>query len=240
VSNRERILNALKGSLLPLDDDQLSQRSGVTPRQTVNIVCRQLAVEGLLRRTQGVEGKIVNHLASMESPSEPSPPGDSEALAPALPRPNYNTAQASSVEPGSSHEQRMAETVMLEMLSESLGVQLRPRRWRHPSGSRVELDGADEELTVLVECWAHQGPAKVAQKYKLMNDAVKLHWVAESVVPRPELLIICVSDPAAIKHLQGSSWQGAAIADLGVTLKVVQLPEPVVASVLAAQKRQYR
>ena len=48
------------------------------------------------------------------------------------------------------------------------------------------------------------------------------------------------SDPAAIKHLQGSSWHGAAIAYLGVTLEVVELPQDVVLRILAAQKRQYR
>lgn len=142
--------------------------------------------------------------------------------------------------PGASHEQRMAETIMLRLLSESLGVQLRPRKLHHPSGARVELDGADEQLTTLVECWAHQGPAKVAQKSKLVTDAVKLHWVAQSLSPAPERLILCVSDPAAIKHLQGSSWHGAAIAYLGVSLEVVQLPQDVVVGIVAAQKRQYR
>ncbi|GAA3870368.1 hypothetical protein GCM10022275_19710 [Tessaracoccus defluvii] len=46
---------------------------------------------------------------------------------------------------------------------------------------------ADQQLTTLVECWAHQGPAKVAQKSKLVTDAVKLHWVAQSLSPAPDL-----------------------------------------------------
>ncbi len=83
-------------------------------------------------------------------------------------------------------------------------------------------------------------PAKVAQKYKLMNDAMKLHWIAKDLAPTPEQLILCVSDEAAIHHLRGKSWQGQAIADLGVNLHVVAIPADVVASVSAAQKRQYR
>jgi hypothetical protein len=68
---------------------------------------------------------------------------------------------------GSSHEQRAAESIMLAALAQALDLTLSPRRLHHPSGARVELDGADPDLRVLVECWAHQGPAKVAQKYKL-------------------------------------------------------------------------
>ncbi len=92
---------------------------------------------------------------------------------------------------------------------------------------------------MLVECWAHQGPTKVAQKYKLVNDATKLSWIARSL-PRPPRLVLCVSDEAAVKHLRGRSWQGQAIRDLGVEIEVVQLPDDVVASISAAQRRQYR
>src|SRR3954447_24343214 len=130
--------------------------------------------------------------------------------------------------------------MMLTVLSGRLGVELSPRRIQHPSGARVELDGADRDLTVLVECWAHQGPAKVAQKYKLMNDATKLGWVAGTLQPRPHRLILCVSDEAAVKHLRGKSWQGQAIASLGVELAVVNLPRHVIEGIERAQKRQFR
>lgn len=140
---------------------------------------------------------------------------------------------------GSSAEQRGAERVMLDLLGERLGVDLHTRRLTHATGAYVDIDGADRELTVLVECWAHQGPAKVAQKYKLVNDATKLSWIARSL-PRPPRLVLCVSDEAAVKHLRGRSWQGQAIRDLGVEIEVVQLPDDVVASISAAQRRQYR
>ncbi len=237
MTNREKILSAMRVSSRPLDDDQLSQRSGVTPRQTVNMICRRLATEGLLLRTVGPDGKIVNELMSPPAYS----PDDSELTpTPRLSALSDDTMEAPHGGPGSSHEQRGAEATMLELLSESLGVQLLPRKLKFASGVRVELDGADEGLTVLVECWAHQGPAKVAQKSKLVTDAVKLHWVAQSLTPAPEKLILCVSDPAAIKHLRGTSWQGAAITALGITLEVVELQQGLVASIVAAQKRQYR
>jgi len=103
----------------------------------------------------------------------------------------------------------------------------------------VEIDGADEGLTVLVECWAHQGSAKVAQKSKLVVDATKLSWIAKSLVPAPQRLILCVSDPAAVGHLSGVSWQAQAIRELGVEIEIVSLGPAVVAALNDAQKRQY-
>lgn len=44
-----------------LDDDQLSRQTGITPRQTVNIAARRLEAQGLIRRSHGPLGKIVNH-----------------------------------------------------------------------------------------------------------------------------------------------------------------------------------
>ncbi len=148
--------------------------------------------------------------------------------------------EESTLDPGDSSAQRLAEPAMLAVLSGELGVELKPRRLHHRDGAKVELDGADDDLTVLVECWAHQGAAKVAQKYKLVNDAMKLQWVASWLDPKPEKLIICVSDELAIKHLRGKSWQGRAISFAGVDLHVVNLDGAVVDSILDAQKRQFR
>jgi len=141
---------------------------------------------------------------------------------------------------GSSHEQRRAEAAMLRVLGARLGVTLAPRRLGHPSGAAVQIDGTSPDLDVLVECWAHQGKAKVAQKYKLVNDATKLAWIAKALDRPPARLILCVSDELAVAHLRGRSWQGAAIRELGVELEVVDLPADLVGVLWAAQKRQYR
>lgn len=149
-------------------------------------------------------------------------------------------ASETGVLAGGSHEQRTAEPIMLALLGEALGVELAPRRLTDLDGVRVEIDGASPDLSILVECWAHQGTAKVAQKNKLANDALKLQWVASWLYPKPERLIICVSDEDAVRHLRGKSWQGKAIAAAGVELHVVTLPPEVVESIYAAQQRQYR
>jgi hypothetical protein len=120
-------------------------------------------------------------------------------------------------------------------------MRLDPVRITVPSGERVEVDGADASSTVLVECWAHQGAPKVAQRHKVINDAFKLAWIATTVYPRPQL-ILCLSDPAAAAPFlpTAKSWPARAIQDAGITIKVVTLPEEVRQRVLDAQRRQFR
>jgi len=234
MKNRARVLAEVLRSSTPPDDDQLAERLGIEPRQAVNHICRRLEAEGLLRRRVGSGGKIVN-IALAPGPSVRC---DVAAATPGL-DPSPTAAPADLA--GDSQEQRAAESVMLAELSLVVGVALQPRPFRHPSGARVELDGASEDLTVLAECWAHQGPAKVAQKNKLVNDAMKLHWIARTMPHhQARRLILCVSDETAVRHLRGRSWQGQAIADLGVKIVVVELPKDVAEAVAAAQKRQYR
>jgi len=208
--------------------------------------------EQALVRVSGPDGKIVNALRGTDAaqatshggpggaaesgttPARALPPGDSSEQRRA------ERAMLDALAPGDSSEQRRAERAMLDALGERLGLVLNPRRLERPGGVRVEVDGADDDLTVLVECWAHQGPAKVAQKYKLVNDAVKLHWIGSTASSTPPRRIICVTDAAAVQHLQGRSWQAQAIRDLGVEIAVVELPEPLRAAVAAAQDRQFR
>ena len=106
-----------------------------------------------------------------------------------------------------------------------LGRNLNPARLTVPSGERVEVDGADADRSILVECWAHQGPPKSAQRHKVLADAFKLTWIATTMYPRPRL-IFCLSDPlAAAPFLPGArSWAARAFQDRGVTISVVDLP----------------
>jgi hypothetical protein len=57
-----RVLEELRRSQFALDDDELARRLGVSPRQTINQVCRRLQRVGRLHRYVGSSGKIVNDL----------------------------------------------------------------------------------------------------------------------------------------------------------------------------------
>lgn len=84
MTNADRILAAL-GRHGPLSDAMLRKLSGVEPHQQVNQICRRLAAQGQIRRSQSVGGPIVNQLApgpiagrmadplSAPSPSRPRP-----------------------------------------------------------------------------------------------------------------------------------------------------------------------
>ena len=72
-----------------IDDDEISQLTGITPRQQVNQICRRLERQGVLRRSRGSRGKIVNALvgaprakvsrASVAPASELPPPSGTPA-----------------------------------------------------------------------------------------------------------------------------------------------------------------
>jgi len=240
TTNRDKVLHLIRTSAEALDDDQISRQTGITPRQSVNIVCRALVQDELIRRVVGPSGKIVNQWVGDESAATPS------AAAAGQPVHHVTQGRVLAVEvdeqpPGSSHEQREAERVLLDLLGERLGLRLDPARITIPSGARVEIDGTDSARSVLVECWAHQGPPKAAQKHKVLSDALKLTWIATTVYPRPRL-ILCMSDPAAAAPFSvgARSWASQALADLGVEVAVVELPEATRAAILAAQHRQFR
>ena len=103
----------------------------------------------------------------------------------------------------------------------------------------VQLDGyAHRRQRVCVEIRSRQGPAKGAQKHKVMTDMCKLLHV-ESLLGRPCRKILAVADEAAVAFLRGS-WQGKFAKGVGIELRVVKIPEKLRDKTLAAQERQYR
>lgn len=220
----ERIVQELLRTRLPLDDDELARRLDVRPRQTINHACRRLEQSRRLRRYIGPSGKIVNELRPGTVPASPL------------------VAQTILPEPaaGDSAVQRRAEGIMLGLLGERVGCVLRPRRFSLPDGVRVEVDGADEYLTVLVEAWAHQGPPKAAQKHKVLADAMRLLFVASTLAVPPRL-VLCLSDGEAARHFTTArSWASAALRAFDINVEVVELPADVRAEIIAAQQRQFR
>jgi hypothetical protein len=234
-THRDRVLRTLRVIGQPLDDDQLSMQASISPRQAVNQVCRRLEREGLLRRYVGNDGKIVNELVA--------PDTDSSRTTTSIEQdpPTAEVVAEHDLPPGSSHEQRAAERLMLDVLGEALGLRLEPTTIRVASGARVEVDGASPDLDVLVECWAHQGPPKSAQRHKVLADAFKLTRVGQTRYPRPQLML-CLSDAeAAAPFLPSSrSWAARALQDLSIEVRVVELPADVRQALRDAQRRQYR
>jgi hypothetical protein len=226
----------------PLDDDQIAERAAISPRQRVNQICRALERAGIVRRRIGPDDKIVNEwLGDQDQKPERTSRPAAIVARKAIVGDNGASPAALAVPDGDSGEQRDAERVMLDLLGEKLGRALNPARITVPSGERVEVDGADAGLTVLAECWAHQGPPKSAQRHKVLADAFKLAWIATTLNPRPQL-ILCLSDPlAAAPFLPAArSWAARALQDHGITVSVVSLPDDLRERLLLAQRRQFR
>jgi hypothetical protein len=72
-SHRERVTAAIRVTSRPLDDDQLAARTGISPRQSVNHICRELERAGMVRRRPGPDGNIVNECSGTrtEDPGVP-------------------------------------------------------------------------------------------------------------------------------------------------------------------------
>lgn len=228
-----RVLEELRRCDSALDDDELAFRLGISPRQTINQVCRGLERVGRLYRYLGQGGKIVNDLRPPNLPVNPP----SNVLADAPPLVSADEVESPS---GDSREQRDAERAMLDLLGTRLGLALSPRRFSLADGVRIEVDGADENLTILVEAWAHHGPPKPAQKNKVLADVLKLLHVATTLPTRPRLML-CLCDPAAAHHFTTArSWAAHALNSFGIEVEVVDLPSDLKAAILAAQRRQYR
>lgn len=71
-STHSHRIMALLATSPPLDDDEIAQALSITPRQTVNQICRRLAGEGVLKRERGPRGKVVNRIAGFQGSPAPS------------------------------------------------------------------------------------------------------------------------------------------------------------------------
>ena len=107
MTNADRILDTLKRHPEGLDDDELSQLSGVSPRQQVNMICRKLQRSGLIIRHVGPSGKLCNY-----------PEGDpASVLLAAEPR-SLQDGRASALD---------TERIMAEILATAKGWKLHKR-----------------------------------------------------------------------------------------------------------------
>ena len=120
---------------------------------------------------------------------------------------NANVARA-----GDSRVQRDVEPMMIAWLGKRLGVELAPRRLDFADGSFIRVDGASLDPLVLCEAWAHQGPPKSAQKFKVMNDALKLVAARKLFPDRTARLIMLFADHSAAAPFRKGSWRASALS----------------------------
>ncbi len=236
----DRILEVLRRSSQPLDDDQLSARAEIGSWQQVNRICRQLEQFGRIRRIVGPDQRIVNEFVApslagvnLETP-EPAVLGavlgttDPTVLGSLEVMPGAAVPPPGRAAPAPAGTVVRTERVMLDLLGERHGVALDPVRIAAFSGAHVDIDAADADRTVLVACWTQRGRPTTEQEHRLLADALKLSWIAAAFQPRPRL-VLCFGDQQAAEPFlpSGTAWAGHALRDLGMSVVVVDLPEDV-------------
>jgi len=138
-----------------------------------------------------------------------------------------------------SSEQRRAETYLVDAFSRELRVALAKKRL--PAGtSAIEFDGVSDDALIVVEAWAHVGPAKPAQRHKVMTDALKLVWACGRLVPQNAKRFLLFGDEKAADSFRGAGWMAMALKDLEVTIKVIDLSPDLRRELELAQRRQDR
>jgi hypothetical protein len=225
ATDTDRILDALRRSSHPLDDDQLAERTAIQPWQLINSTCRALERSGRIRRMVGPDQKVVNALvlpalalSTAEMPIVGAVLNRPERV---LPGRVVSAPVPVSAHPG-DRELPPGERVLLDRLSERLGLSLTPARITLPSGTPVEIDGADDSRSVLVECWAHRGRPDLAKQHEVLTSVLKLNWIAATIQPRPRM-VLCLGDQAAAEPFLPTtgSWAAQALRDMGITVTVV-------------------
>jgi hypothetical protein len=135
-----------------------------------------------------------------------------------------------------SATQRAAEPLILAGVSAKLAVPLAPKSLKLPGGSRVDVDGVNEEEDVFVEIFAHQGRLRGGQVHKVARDALKLVTLARA--REGARLVIAFGDADAASCVTGASWLSEALNTWCVEVIVADLDESVREGLREAQVRQ--
>jgi hypothetical protein len=135
-----------------------------------------------------------------------------------------------------SHEQRLAEPLILAGVGKKLDVELAPRSLRLEHGARVDVDGVAPDESVLVEIYAHQGRLRGGQFHKVARDALKLITLKRTHPTAQLVLAFADSDAAAC--VTGTSWLAEALRAWDITVLVVELEHDTREGLRAAQVRQ--
>jgi len=141
--------------------------------------------------------------------------------------------------PSDSTEQKQAEKVILNSLSMQLSIELKKTKLEFVS-KWIEIDGYSENSLCMVEIFSHIGKLKSAQKYKVMNDILKMLLI-EKMQNKTFRKIIAFADEEAAKSFSGGkSWYSKLKDNFNIEILVIDIPSQLKESLINAQKRQYR
>ncbi|MES0832575.1 hypothetical protein [Nocardiopsis tropica] len=130
----------------------------------------------------------------------------------------YSARSPSSVV--STRPARQGDPGLAEALSAHLGIELTPREFTLPDGTRIGVDCADGgRPSLLVQFTPLQGPVKSTQRNKVIADAFKLVWLRDHHFPDAHVLLV-IGEPLARLFGRGA-WLPAAFASYRITVALV-------------------
>ncbi len=136
-----------------------------------------------------------------------------------------------------SSVQRKAEIKIIELAAKQIGYgELAKRNLDLPGGSRVEIDGATSDYSVLVEAFVRQGSMKGGQKREVALDVLKLITVRRAYPDAKLYIAFC--DTSVRYSITG--WTREAIETWEVERIVVTLDENLRNRLSRAQVEQYK
>lgn len=136
-----------------------------------------------------------------------------------------------------STEQQTAEGFILEELSSTIGVELKPGKLYLSSNTTVQIDGINEKKKVICEIYSRIGKLKGSQPDKVASDFLKMLLIEKSLGGDWKKHFCFASDEAA-SLLKGKSWLASSAKQFGINFHVYSLPKEIAGLVVAAQKRQ--
>ena len=141
--------------------------------------------------------------------------------------------------PSDSRVQMGAEKEMLAYASNVLGVPLESRFVSIEPGSKLQVDGFNEDAKVLCEACAHIGKLKPAQERKIEGDILKMLFIEKRLPGLWKKYLIFADATAAAKYTGEHSWLAKCCREFSIEIMVAALSAGMRADILAAQKRQH-
>ena len=141
--------------------------------------------------------------------------------------------------PSDSSEQRQAHKEILALVNDKFKLQLEDRKVL-TDNILFQVDGYSEEPPILCEIYSRIGKMRVAQTNKVVKDVLKMLLIEKMQDKKFRKIIVFADEEAAQTFISGESWYSKIKDNFGIEILLADIPEELKASILAAQKRQYR
>jgi hypothetical protein len=141
--------------------------------------------------------------------------------------------------PSDSTEQRLAHKEILSLINQSYKLNLVVNTL-YLADISFQIDGYSEEPPILCEIYSRIGPMKVAQHNKIAKDILKMLLIEKMGGKQYRKIIAFADEEAAQPFIDSESWYSKLKDNFNIEILIVDIPSELKASLINAQKRQYR